>query len=112
MNTIIGIYNTIYKIFYKIYKINFLSIILICNAIIKNDFSKYPIYLQRFERKIAKFFLSKYCLTFSSGTAAFYSAILSLGLKPKSNVLLSRFTFPSNIKLVNLLSFNDWGCPG
>jgi dTDP-4-amino-4,6-dideoxygalactose transaminase len=105
MNTIICIYNTIYKLFYKIYKINFLSIILICNAIIKNDFSKYPIYLQRFERKIANFFLSKYCLTFSSGTTAFYAAILSLGLKPKSNILISRFTFPSILSVLKKFDF-------
>ena len=54
-------------------------------AILKN-YSKYPGYVLDFEKSLGEKFNSKYCLSFSSGTAAFYASITSLNLK-KSKIL-------------------------
>ncbi len=66
--------------------------------IFKKDYSKYPKYVEDFENSLAKKFNSKHCLTFSSGTAAFYASVLALNLKKKSKVIISSMTFPSVIE--------------
>jgi dTDP-4-amino-4,6-dideoxygalactose transaminase len=65
--------------------------------IIKKNYSKYPKYLYKFEKETAKKFRSRFALSFSSGTAACFSSILSLGQKKKSLAFVSKLTFPSTI---------------
>ena len=73
--------------------------------IFKKDYSKYPKYVEDFENALAKKFNSKHCLTFSSGTAAFYASVLALNLKKKSKVLISSMTFPSVIETLKKFDF-------
>ncbi len=74
--------------------------------ILKKNYSKYPNYVEEFEKTLAKKFNFKYCLSFSSGTAAFYASILSLNLKRKSKVLISVLTFPSVIEILKKQDFD------
>jgi len=80
----------------------FLKIILI---ILKKDYSKYPKYVSDFENSLSKRFGAEYCLTFSSGTAAFYASLLALNLKKGSKVLISSLTFPTVIKTLKKFDF-------
>lgn len=80
----------------------FLKIILI---ILKKDYSKYPNYVSDFEDSLSKRFETKYCLTFSSGTAAFYASLFALNLKKGSKVLVSSLTFPTVIKTLKKFNF-------
>ena len=73
--------------------------------ILKKNYSKYPYYVKKFESALAKEFGFKYCLTFSSGTAAFYASLLSLNIKKKSKVLVSSLTFPSVIEILKKQNF-------
>jgi dTDP-4-amino-4,6-dideoxygalactose transaminase len=74
--------------------------------LLKRNYSKYPIYVEDFESSLSKKFNSKHCLTFSSGTAAFYASLISLNLKKNSNILISSLTFPSVIKTLKKFDFN------
>ena len=74
--------------------------------ILKKNYSKYPKYVEEFENTLANKFNFKYCLSFSSGTAAFYASILSLNLKRKSKVLISVLTFPSVIEILKKQDFD------
>ena len=83
-----------------------LSLLFKLNLIIlKKNYSKYPDYLENFETSLAKKFGFKHCLTFSSGTAAFYASILSLELPKKAKVLISALTFPT---VIEILKKNDF----
>ncbi len=73
--------------------------------ILKKDYSKYPKYVGNFESSLSSKFNSKYCLTFSSGTTAFYASLLALNLKKKSKVLISSLTFPTVIETLKKLDF-------
>ncbi len=84
--------------FFLFFKINLI--------ILKKDYSKYPNYVDEFEIALANKFDFKYCLSFSSGTAAFYASILSLNLKRKSKVLISVLTFPSVIEILKKQDFD------
>ena len=53
-------------------------------VILKKDYSKYPKYVDEFENSLSKKYNTEYCLTFSSGTASFYSSLLALNFKKKS----------------------------
>lgn len=75
-------------------------------AILKKNYSKYPIYVKEFEEDLSKKFNSKYSLSFSSGTSAFYASILSLNLKKKSKVLISSLTFPTIIEILKKQDFD------
>jgi len=72
--------------------------------LIKKNYSKYPYYVIEFEKNIAKFFNSDFALTFSSGSAASLSAILSIKENPSPVAWVSKLTFPSTI--INLLNCN------
>ena len=73
------------KLFYKILSLvknfDFFLFFKLNLIILKKNYSKYPNYVEEFERILANKFNFKYCLSFSSGTAAFYASILSLNLK-------------------------------
>ena len=95
------------NIFYKIKnKINFPLKLLfqIIFILIAKNYSKYPKYVLDFERKLCSIFNSKFSLTFSSGSAACYSAIASLYHKRGSLAFVSKLTFPSTI--ISLLENN------
>jgi hypothetical protein len=49
-------------------------------SILKQN-TRYPNYLLDFEKKISKYFGSKYALTFSNGTTACNALLYSLGVK-------------------------------
>ena len=73
----ISFLNFFFKIIYKVRKLRFFTSIKVGFYVLLNNISKYPSYVLKFENLVSKKFNSKYTLTFSSGTAAFYSAILS-----------------------------------
>ena len=68
-------------------------------SILKQN-TRYPNYLLNFEKKISKYFGSKYALTFSNGTSACTALLYSLGVKKGSRVLISKLTFPSVISTI------------
>ncbi len=74
--------------------------------ILKKDYSKYPSYVFDFENSLSQKFNSKYCLTFSSGTTAFYASLLALSLKKGSKVLISSLTFPTVIETLKKFDFD------
>lgn len=94
------------KILKKLLDINLIDTLKILYYIISKNYSKYPSYVQNFEKLISKKFNSKYVLTFSSGTAAFYASFLSLKLRNKPEVLVSKMTFPSIITTLKMLDVN------
>ena len=49
--------------------------------------------IEEFEQSLAKYHDSKYCVVFNSGTSAGHAALLSLNLKPSSEVIVPSFTF-------------------
>jgi len=51
--------------------------------------------IEEFEKLLANYHESKYCVTFNSGTSAGHAALLSLNLKPSSEVIIPSFTFIS-----------------
>jgi len=81
----------------------FLHLLLI---VLKKNYSKYPNYVNDLELSLSKKFNSRFCLTFSSGTAAFYASLLSLNLKKNSKILISSLTFPSVIKTLKKFDFD------
>jgi len=62
--------------------------------------TRYPKYLLKFELEIAKFFNTKYALTFSNGTTALNAILYSVGVKKNSKVLISKLSFPSVISSI------------
>ena len=92
--------------FFKAIKnFNILFLVKLFFIILKRNYSKYPFYVKEFEDTLAKKFNSKYALTFSSGTAAFYASIFSLNLDKKSKVLISSLTFPTVIEILKKFDF-------
>lgn len=79
---------------------DFFLIFKIILILLKKNYSKYPGYVYEFEKALARKFDFRYCLSFSSGTAAFYASLLSLDLKENSKVLISSLTFPSVIEIL------------
>ena len=49
--------------------------------------------IEEFEQSLANYHDSKYCVAFNSGTSAGHAALLSLNLKPSSEVIVPSFTF-------------------
>ena len=87
--------------FIKILKnFNFSLLLKLFIQVLKKNYSKYPYYVEEFENELANRFNSKFCLTFSSGTAGFYASLLSLNLESKSKVLISCMTFPTVIEIL------------
>jgi len=99
MSKLINLLRTIRKFNFKL----FLKLFFI---ILKKDYSKYPKYVDEFENSLCKKFNIEYCLTFSSGTAAFYSSLLALNFKKKSKVLISSLTFPTVIEILKKFDFD------
>ena len=51
--------------------------------------------IEKFEKKIANYIGSKYCIAFNSGTSAGHAALIALGINAKSEVIVPSFTFIS-----------------
>ena len=49
--------------------------------------------IQEFEQSLATYHDSRYCVVFNSGTSAGHAALLSLNLKPSSEIIVPSFTF-------------------
>jgi perosamine synthetase len=49
--------------------------------------------IEEFEQSLAHYHDSKYCVVFNSGTSAGHAALLSLNLKPSSEIIVPSFTF-------------------
>ncbi len=49
--------------------------------------------VEEFEQSLANYHDSKYCVVFNSGTSAGHAALLSLNLKPSSEIIVPSFTF-------------------
>ena len=90
-----------------IYKVKtFLSLNNICASIqyffysLIGQNTRYPKYLLKFEYQAAKFFNTKYSLTFSNGTTALSTILYSIGVNKNSKVLISKLSFPSVISSI------------
>ncbi len=86
--------------------LNFTLLSKLITQVLKRNYSKYPYYVEEFENELANKFNAKFCLTFSSGTAAFYAAIQSLNLRNKSKILISSLTFPTVIEILRKKNFD------
>ena len=89
----------------KILNFNFNFFFKLTLIILKKDYSKYPKYVENFEKSLAKKFNLEYCLSFSSGTTAFYASLLALNLQKGSKVLISSITFPTVIQILKKFDF-------
>jgi perosamine synthetase len=49
--------------------------------------------IEEFEKLLSKYHQSNYCIVFNSGTSAGHAALLSLNLKPSSEIIIPSFTF-------------------
>ena len=49
--------------------------------------------IEEFEQSLAAYHDSRYCVVFNSGTSAGHAALLSLNLKPSSEIIVPSFTF-------------------
>jgi|688.fasta_scaffold03678_26 dTDP-4-amino-4,6-dideoxygalactose transaminase len=87
--------NFIIKFFFILKNANLFLYLKLIKVLVIRDFSKYPSYLFKFQELLKSYFKIKYCLTFSSGSAAFYAALKSFNFGPSPSVLISRMTFPS-----------------
>jgi len=56
--------------------------------------------IEKFEKELAKYVGTKFCLAFNSGTSALHASLLSIDLKPKHEVLVPSFTFISTANSV------------
>ena len=68
-------------------------------SILKQN-TRYPNYLLDFEKKVSKYFDSKYALTFSNGTTACNALLYSVGVRKGSKIIISKLTFPSVISSI------------
>jgi perosamine synthetase len=56
--------------------------------------------IEKFEKNLASYVGTKFCLTFNSGTSALHASLISIGLKSNSEVLVPSFTFISTANSV------------
>jgi len=56
--------------------------------------------IEKFEKNLASYVGTKYCLTFNSGTSALHASLISIELKSNSEVLVPSFTFISTANSV------------
>ena len=96
----------LFNFYFKLIKFDIILFFKFFFILLKKDYSKYPKYVSSFETNFAKQFGTKYCLTFSSGTASFYASLLALNLKKKSKVLISSLTFPTVIETLKKFEFD------
>lgn len=59
--------------------------------------------IEEFEKKLAKYIGTSYCVVFNSGTSALYSLLLAYGISKEDEVIVPSFTFistPNNVVMV------------
>jgi len=56
--------------------------------------------IEKFEKKLAQYVGTKFCLAFNSGTSALHASLLSIDLKSKQEVIVPSFTFISTANSV------------
>ena len=56
--------------------------------------------IEKFEKNLASYVGTKFCLSFNSGTSALHASLISIGLKPRHEVLIPSFTFISTANSV------------
>lgn len=49
--------------------------------------------VEEFEKKLANYVGTDYCVTFNSGTSAGHAALIAIGIKPKEEIIVPSFTF-------------------
>ncbi len=79
------------KYYYGKHLIDSKDIISVVNSL-RSNLSQGPA-LEKFETRVSKFFKTRYCLAFSSATAALHISIASLGMKKNSKAFTSAMTF-------------------
>lgn len=60
--------------------------------------------IELFEKKLANYIGTKYCLTFNSGTSALHAALISIGIKPSQEVIVPSFTFTATANSVLMVN--------
>jgi len=60
--------------------------------------------IEEFEKLLAKYVGSKYCVTFNSGTSALHAALLAIGIKPQNEILVPSFTFIATANSVMMVN--------
>ena len=60
--------------------------------------------IEDFEHKLAKYVGCDYCVAFNSGTSAQHASLISLGIKPKQEVIVPSFTFISTANSVLMVN--------
>ena len=63
-------------------------------------FKKYQKMFFNLEKKLKKITNSKYCISTSSGTDALLISLMSIGLKPKDEVITTAFTYVSTAEVI------------
>lgn len=60
--------------------------------------------IENFEKKLANYVGSDFCLTFNSGTSALHAALLAIGVKPGDEIIVPSFTFIATANSVLFLN--------
>ena len=67
-------------------------------------------YVIQFEKKLKKYFGSKYSLTCSSGTAGLHLAFLSINVKKNDNIIIPAVNFIASYNMLSILGANVYLC--
>ncbi len=59
--------------------------------------------IEQFEKLLASYVGSKYCLTFNSGTSAGHATLIAFGIKPNDEIIIPSFTFIATANWVQMV---------
>jgi len=59
--------------------------------------------IEQFEKLLASYVGSKYCLTFNSGTSAGHATLIAFGIKPNDEIIVPSFTFIATANWVQMV---------
>ncbi len=68
------------------------------------------LYVNEFEKKLKKYFSTKYTLSCSSGTAGLHLTFLSIKVKNNDNIIMPAINFIASYNLLNTLGANIYLC--
>ena len=60
--------------------------------------------INQFEGKLSDFVGTKYCVVFNSGTSALHASLLSIGIRPRDQVMVPTFTFISTVNSILMVN--------
>jgi len=63
--------------------------------------------IEKFEKSLANYIGSKYCVTFNSGTSALHASLLSIEIKKRDEIIVPSFTFIATANAVLMIN----ACP-